>query len=163
MKKSILNCLLLSLALTFSSIAVAETYFASYVFPITAPRLSSAFGFRIHPVRRTHKHHSGIDLAVPNGTPIRSIANGTVVFADKYAGYGNFISILHDNGLTSHYGHCSEIKTSIGKKVTAGEIIGTVGSTGVVTGPHLHFEIRNNGKAENPEKYLTGLRVEAQG
>lgn len=134
-----------------------------FVYPIMSPRLSSKFGPRRHPVRKVHRHHSGIDLAVPKGTPIRAIAGGTVVFADPYKGYGTLIVVQHPNGLTSHYGHCSKILAVVGRKVRAGEVIGEVGSTGLATGPHLHFELRENGKAINPEKFLADLTAVPQG
>jgi murein DD-endopeptidase MepM/ murein hydrolase activator NlpD len=135
----------------------------AYVYPIVAARMSSGFGDRKHPIYRVARHHKGIDLAAPKDTPIRAIRAGTVVFADPYAGYGNLIVILHDDGLTSHYGHCNSFETQIGAKVEAGHIIARVGSTGKVTGPHLHFEIRRNGVAENPEKFLPGLTAKALG
>ncbi len=113
-----------------------------FVFPLLGERVSSSFGPRKHPVRKVHRHHNGIDLAAPDGAQIRAIASGTVVFADPYKGYGKLVVVLHKNGITSHYGHCKEILAEPGAVVKAGEIIATVGSTGLATGPHLHFEIR---------------------
>ncbi len=133
------------------------------VYPLMGPRLSSDFGKRKHPVFRSVRHHHGVDLAAPEASPIRSIAAGQVVFADPYAGYGNLIVIRHENGMTSHYGHCDTIKTSIGARIRPGQIIGTVGSTGISTGPHLHFEIRLNGNPTDPEQLLPGLAEEALG
>lgn len=162
--KNIYSGILLTILLIFSSdILCAEQFSNGFVYPVNASRLSSTYGKRFHPVHKYHRHHSGVDLAAPTSTPIRTISSGTVIFADYYAGYGNYISIKHKNGLTSHYGHCDEIKVSIGQKVNAGQVIGTIGSTGVVTGPHLHFEIRKNGVPENPEKYIKGLRTKALG
>ncbi len=135
----------------------------SFVYPVMAPRMSSGYGMRIHPIRRFSKQHDGIDLAAPMGSPIRAIAPGRVVFADPYAGYGNFVVIQHDQHLTSHYGHCHELRVKTGQKVSAGQIIAYVGSTGMSTGPHLHFEIRKDGVPLDPEKLIPGLASEAEG
>lgn len=161
------------LAITLSSVvaifiampseSALQLPFASFVYPILAPRVSSNFGSRTHPVLRYVRHHDGIDLAAPEGATIRAIDAGRVVYADPYAGYGNLIVIQHKTGITSHYGHCSIIKVKPGALVKAGEVIGLVGKTGLVTGPHLHFEIRVNGIAQDPQKFLPGLAMEAQG
>lgn len=140
-----------------------ELQASAYVYPIMAARFSSGFGMRKHPLYKASRHHRGIDLAAPHEAPIRAIRSGTVVFADQYAGYGKLIVLLHDDGLTSHYGHCDSIAVDVGKDVPAGHIIGRVGSTGKVTGPHLHFEIRKNGVAQDPEQYLPGLKSQALG
>jgi murein DD-endopeptidase MepM/ murein hydrolase activator NlpD len=137
---------------------------SNFVYPVMGPRTSSSFGVRKHPItKKARKHHDGIDLAAPTGATIRSIASGHVIFADQFGGYGNLIVIRHANGLTSHYGHCNETSVRVGQKVLAGDVIGTVGSTGRSTGPHLHFEIRRNGEPEHPERYLPGLASQAQG
>lgn len=161
--KNILKLFLILTILVSASSVYAEQFSNGFVYPVNASRLSSVYGKRFHPVHKYHRHHSGVDLAAPKSTPIRSVSGGVVIFADYYAGYGNYISIKHENGLTTHYGHCNEIKVSIGQKVKAGQVIGTIGSTGVVTGPHLHFEIRKNGVPKNPEKYIKGLRTKALG
>ena len=135
----------------------------SFVYPLLGTRVSSEFGMRKHPVLRYVRHHSGIDLAAPEGATIRAIAEGTVIYADPFGGYGNFVVVQHKNGLTSHYGHCATIGVSPGQKITAGAVLATVGKTGIVTGPHLHFEIRRNGIAEDPEKFLPGLALEGEG
>ncbi|MCL4142500.1 UNVERIFIED_CONTAM: hypothetical protein GTU68_052906 [Idotea baltica] len=128
-----------------------------------AAKLTSNYGKRVHPIHKVKKHHHGIDLAAPLGTPIRSIAEGKVVFADFYKGYGNLVVIMHSDGHTSHYGHCESIKVSPGNSIKSGQIIATVGKTGAVTGSHLHLEIRKNGKSINPNTFLTGLNETAQG
>jgi murein DD-endopeptidase MepM/ murein hydrolase activator NlpD len=135
----------------------------TFVYPIMGPRLSSDYGKRKHPVRKVSQHHHGIDLAAPKDAPIRSIADGVVMYADPFGGYGKLIVIQHSNGLTSHYGHCSRITVQPGRRVRAGDIIGSVGSTGISTGPHLHFELRKSGVPVNPEKILPGLAEVAQG
>ncbi|RMD88142.1 MAG: M23 family metallopeptidase [Candidatus Dadabacteria bacterium] len=140
-----------------------ESAAAAVVYPIFSPRKSSAFGVRAHPIFKVKKHHDGIDLAAPKGTPIRSIMDGWVVFAGRYKGYGKLVTVRHKNGFTSHYAHCDTIKVKVGQHVTAGEIIAVVGSTGAATGPHLHFEIRLNGKPYNPEWLLPGLSEKGAG
>jgi len=141
-----------------------ELKMVSFVYPLMGTRTSSDFGTRRHPVIKRHRrHHDGIDLAAPTGSIIRSIASGRVIYADPWGGYGNLIVVQHDNGLTSHYGHCHTSSVRVGQSVHAGDIIGTVGSTGLSTGPHLHFEIRSHGKPEHPERYLPGLATPAEG
>ncbi len=136
---------------------------SAMVYPVMGPRISSDYGTRRHPIKRFSHHHNGIDLAAPKGAPIRAIAEGHVVYADPYAGYGKLIVVRHKNGLTSHYGHCAKIEVQPGQSVRAGDLIGTVGSTGNSTGPHLHFEIRKSGKPLDPEKVLPGIADSAQG
>ncbi len=140
-----------------------ENEVKAFVYPVMGPRMSSDFGIRKHPVRRVVRHHDGIDLAAPIGAPIRSIAKGQVMYADPHGGYGRYIVISHADGYTSHYGHCEKVEVSPGQNVAAGEIIGTVGSSGVSTGPHLHFEIRRNGTPHHPEKDLPGLDEQSAG
>jgi murein DD-endopeptidase MepM/ murein hydrolase activator NlpD len=135
----------------------------SLVYPVMGPRMSSDFGLRNHPIRKHRAHHHGVDLAAPQGAPIRVIAAGQVVYADPLGGYGKVVVVKHASGLTSHYGHCQSIGVSIGQIVKPGDILGTVGSTGLSTGPHLHFEIRQDGKPQNPERYLPGLAAPAAG
>lgn len=135
----------------------------TYVYPVMGPRLSSSYGNRRHPLKKVTQHHHGIDLAAPAGAPIRAIADGQVMFADPYAGYGKLVVVRHSNGLTSHYGHCAKILVQPGSHVHAGDIIGTVGSTGISTGPHLHFELRKDGTTLNPEKLLPGLADSSAG
>lgn len=98
--------------------------------------------------------HKGIDIAAPNGTPIKAAADGKVTFSGTMGGYGNLIIITHENGVQTYYGHCSKLCVSVGDEITAGDIIGKVGSTGQSTGNHLHFEIRKNGSQINPQSYL---------
>lgn len=135
----------------------------AFVYPVMGPRISSDFGVRKHPIQQARRHHEGIDLAAPVGAPIRSIADGQVLYADPHGGYGKYIAIRHPNGITSHYGHCNSIEVVPGRTVTAGQIIGTVGNSGASTGPHLHFEIRRDGEAQDPESFLPGLAEEAAG
>ncbi len=133
------------------------------VFPVMAPRLSSKFGKRKHPIARVTRHHSGVDLAAPRSSQIRAVADGTVVFSDTFSHYGKLVVIQHADGVTSHYGHCDQLLASPGELIKAGQIIATVGSTGLSTGPHLHFEIRRNGEPLNPEILLPALHSRADG
>ena len=98
--------------------------------------------------------HKGLDIAAPNGTPIKAAADGTITYAGWMSGYGNLVIISHGNGIQTYYGHCSKLYVSKGEIISAGDKIAAVGSTGNSTGNHLHFEIRKNGSQINPQKYL---------
>ena len=135
----------------------------AFVYPLMGTEVSSAYGDRLHPITHTYKHHDGIDLAAPNGSPIRAIADGVVIFSDTYAGYGQLVVVEHANGLTSHYGHLSAYLVHPGQHVKAGEVIARVGSTGISTGPHLHFEIRVNGVPQDPQRFIPGLALPGRG
>ena len=118
-------------------------------------RVTSEFGNRIDPITGKRKGHTGMDLAVPTGTPIRAALPGTVTVSKYNAGgYGYYVIIDHGNGLTTLYGHCSKLLAKVGQTVEAGDIIALSGSTGRSTGPHLHFEVRINGERTNPRAYL---------
>lgn len=134
-----------------------------FVYPVMTPRISSVYGMRKHPLLKFTRKHKGTDLAADLGAPVRAVASGRVVFADPYAGYGNFVVLEHKNGITTHYGHCDQIKVHIGQNVDAGDIIATIGNTGLSSGPHLHFELRFNGEARNPENYIPDLAVHPEG
>lgn len=151
------------LCLSATSLAAVERSLPALVYPLMSPRVSGKFGLRKHPIHKVSKHHAGIDLAAPKNAPIRVVRNGLVVFADPHGGYGNLVVVQHENGYTSHYGHCQSIHVQIGQRVTAGQIIANVGSTGRSTGPHLHFELRQNGKALDPEEYVPGLTARPEG
>jgi murein DD-endopeptidase MepM/ murein hydrolase activator NlpD len=124
-----------------------------YIWPVPG-NITSYFGNRYHPILKKRKYHSGIDIAAPAGTPIKAADSGVVIFADRNGGYGKYISIDHGNGISSCYGHCSLILVDAGQIVTKGDIIGKVGSTGLSTGNHCHFEIRKNGVCVDPLEYL---------
>jgi murein DD-endopeptidase MepM/ murein hydrolase activator NlpD len=117
--------------------------------------VSSGFGMRVHPIFKRRKMHTGIDLSCPEGTPVLSAGAGRVIFAGWKTGYGNTIMIDHGRGYSTLYGHMSMILASVGQDVMEGQPIGKVGSTGVSTGDHLHFEIRLNGKPRNPTEFLS--------
>ncbi len=120
------------------------------VVPVTG-RITSRFGANESIRDHTHK---GIDIGAAGGTPILATADGVVTRAGWSSGYGNLVVIDHGNGVTTYYGHCSRLYTSVGAEVKAGDKIAAVGSTGNSTGNHLHFEIRLNGKQVNPQKYV---------
>ncbi|HZJ48361.1 MAG TPA: peptidoglycan DD-metalloendopeptidase family protein, partial [Acidimicrobiia bacterium] len=116
---------------------------------ITAP-----FGPRIHPIYGYTLMHNGVDMNAAMGERIVAAADGTVFFAAVKGGYGNSIMIDHGGGMVTLYAHQSKLAVSVGQKVTAGQVIGYAGSTGVSTGPHLHFEVRINGNPVNPATYF---------
>lgn len=158
-----LLCLLGSIVIFLPPYSLAKEPLRGVVFPLMSAPISSDYGPRHHPIRGYSHHHRGIDLAAPLGTPIRAVASGLVVFADPYAGYGKLIVIEHAGGFTSHYGHCHALHVSPGQVVTAGDIIGEVGNTGLSTGPHLHLEIRHQGEPRDPSRYVPGLAAKARG
>ena len=124
--------------------------------PEMIKRVSSQYGYRIHPVYGTRKFHDGMDIAADEGTPIGAIKDGIVTMAQWNGGYGNYVAIDHGDGLISFYGHMSRINTSVGAEVKSGDVIGLVGSTGTSTGNHLHLGMNLNGKSVDPSKYITG-------
>src|SRR5436190_6109596 len=114
-------------------------------------RIASGFGYRIDPVYKTVKMHAGLDFAAPQGTPIYATANGTIIVSgNKGNGYGNHVVINHGYGYETLYGHMVKVKLSPGQKVSRGEVIGWVGSTGKSTGPHCHYEVHKNGNKIDP-------------
>lgn len=124
------------------------------VIPAAARYISSGFGYRSDPFRGSAAFHAGLDFKAPIGAPIFSAARGVVAFVGRRAGYGNCVEIVHGNGLLTRYAHMSAFRTHVGQPVTAGQLIGAVGSTGRSTGPHLHFEVRLNGQPVNPRPFL---------
>lgn len=117
-------------------------------------RISSPYGYRNHPIYKTQKFHSGVDLAAPGGTNILAATDGTVKMAGWNGGYGNCVIIDHGGGISTLYGHASRLLVSKGQKVTKGQVIAKVGTTGNSTGNHLHFEVLINGKTTNPMPYI---------
>lgn len=123
-----------------------------YISPIPGIT-SSGFGYRLHPIYGVVKFHYGTDFAAAQGETIAAFADGEVVLAAECDSYGKYIIISHDGGCETLYAHCSELLVSAGTSVTRGEPIALVGSTGLATGPHLHFELKQNGVYLNPEYY----------
>jgi len=120
--------------------------------PINGAKVTSGFGMRNHPLLGYTKMHRGIDFGAPTGTPIYAAGDGTVSFVGRKNGYGNYVSIKHNSQYTSAYAHMSRFASGMtqGRKVKQGQIIGYVGSTGMATGPHLHYEILANNEQVNP-------------
>ena len=125
-----------------------------FVWPVAGGRISSPFGWRIHPIFRDRRFHSGIDIAIGTGTPVKAVADGYVLMAGWINGYGNTVILDHGGGLSTLYAHNNSVSTGAGKAVLQGDIICKVGSTGFATGPHLHFEVRQDGSPQNPMSLL---------
>lgn len=123
---------------------------AGFTMPVAGARMTSSFGMRFHPILGFSRMHQGIDLAAPYGTPIVAASDGVVRFAGWHGGHGNFVQIAHAGGLGTGYGHMSRFVVSPGTSVRQGQLIGYVGSTGLSTGPHLHFEVYRNGQPIDP-------------
>jgi murein DD-endopeptidase MepM/ murein hydrolase activator NlpD len=121
--------------------------------PVAGP-ITSGFGMRVHPILQTQRMHTGIDFGASTGTPIKAAADGVVVVAGPRGGYGNTVILDHGNALATLYAHQSRIVVAEGQTVAKGTTVGYVGSTGLATGPHLHFEVRVNGNPVDPMKYL---------
>ncbi|MDR2795235.1 MAG: M23 family metallopeptidase [Spirochaetaceae bacterium] len=128
----------------------------SFRFPLQKFTLTSAFGRRISPISGRLSSHNGLDLAAPAGTEVYAARDGTVSETSENSVYGKYIVITHEGGWTSLYGHLSSINIGLRTRVKAGIMIGRVGSTGLSTGPHLHFELRQDGKAQDPVRLLGG-------
>jgi murein DD-endopeptidase MepM/ murein hydrolase activator NlpD len=119
-------------------------------------RITSGFGMRVHPISGVRKLHTGDDISLSRGTPLHATADGIVSFADRSAGNGNIVVLEHGYGYSTVYAHDSKILVHPGQKVKRGDIIAYSGSTGVSTGPHVHYEVWKNGQSVNPEPFLRG-------
>ena len=128
--------------------------------PLEDTKLTSDYGMRTHPVLGGRRSHKGVDLAAPVGTPIYATADGYVSKAEWFSSYGKYVSIEHGANLQTRFAHMSDIAVAAGTRVKKGDIIGYVGTTGRSTGPHLHYEVRIDGKAVNPVPYM--VESEAQ-
>ena len=131
-----------------------------YFFPVDTDKIKidSGFGMRMHPILKTLKMHTGIDIDCGMGTIIYAAESGTVSFAGVSGGYGNLIKITHYSGYVTYYAHLSKILASENSSVTRGQVIAYAGSTGLSTGPHLHFEVRINNEPVDPSTYLGLVR-----
>jgi len=125
---------------------------AMFTSPCSYSRISSGFGFRVHPLFRTRHFHGGIDMAASSGTPVHAVADGKIIFRGRKGGAGNMVTLAHSGGYHTQYLHLSRFsgKAGYSTKIRQGEIIGYVGSTGSSTGPHLDFRMIRNGKPINP-------------
>ena len=141
-------------AYSHSTVVAAKTGFMQ---PIGG-RITSPFGWRTHPIFKSSSFHSGVDIAGPNGGSIRASNSGKVIYTGWYGGYGKVVIIDHGvingNPTTTLYAHLSAIKVGNGQSVSKGQVIGSEGTTGYSTGPHCHFEVRVNGRPNNPMNYI---------
>lgn len=144
-----------STAIVSSSSSTSSYGGGAFTWPVpNYARISSYFGYRMHPILHYSKFHSGLDIAASSGTPIIAASSGTVIYSGTRNGYGKTIMIDHGGGLVTLYGHCSSLLVGSGTSVSRGQTIALVGSTGQSTGPHCHFEVRKDGTPVNPQSYL---------
>ncbi|MEY6431726.1 M23 family metallopeptidase [Thioalkalicoccus limnaeus] len=122
--------------------------------PVRSGYISSLYGYRHHPIHRKRSFHSGVDFASKAGEPVVAVADGVVVFAGTRGGYGRVVDIRHLDGLVTRYAHNSRNLVEVGQLVARGDVIAKVGSSGVATGPHVHFEVLREGQAIDPMEYL---------
>lgn len=132
---------------------ISESSGGSFKWPCAWKGVSSPYGSRLHPVLRRYIFHEGVDLKGKTGDPVYAAKSGVVTYSGWMSGYGKLIIIDHGDGYSTRYAHLSSISASKGENVEKGNYIGAVGSTGRSTGPHLHFEIRKNGKTVDPMRY----------
>jgi len=126
------------------------------VWPVpSCHNITSYYGNRLHPVLKKYKMHTGIDIGASSGASIVAANKGVVIYAGWQSGYGNTVIVDHGGGITTLYAHCSKILVHTGQSVDASQVIAKVGSTGLSTGPHLHFEVRKNGSTVNPLSYTS--------
>jgi murein DD-endopeptidase MepM/ murein hydrolase activator NlpD len=121
--------------------------------PVDSP-VGSGFGMRYHPILHVNRPHRGLDFSAPSGTPIRAADSGVVIWSGWFGAFGKLVIIDHGGDLTTLYAHTSRIVVSKGDAVARGQLVAYSGSTGLATGPHLHFEIRRNGTPVDPLGYL---------
>jgi murein DD-endopeptidase MepM/ murein hydrolase activator NlpD len=126
--------------------------------PVKNGWLSSPFGKRTDPLTGKTSWHDGVDIVGKVGTVVAAAASGVVTFAGVQDGYGNLVEVAHGNGLKTRYGHNQKLLVGVGDVVKRGDALALLGSSGRATGPHVHFEVLDNGKATNPAKYLQAQR-----
>ena len=139
--------------MSFAGYSGAPAGAGGMIWPISGP-ITSEFGWRTHPIFGTARFHSGLDIGGDYGMPIYAAASGTVIYAGWISGYGNAVIIDHGGGVTTLYGHNDSLNVSEGENVAQGQVIAMCGSTGNSTGPHCHFEVRENGEPVSPYGYL---------
>ncbi|KMS52846.1 membrane protein [Novosphingobium barchaimii LL02] len=147
----------------FSAGAVGQARSVQIGQPVAGGRITSPYGARRHPILGYVRMHAGIDFGAPYGSPIYAVADGTVTFAGRHGGHGNYVRLQHGGGLDTGYGHMSRIAVANGSRVRAGQVIGYVGSTGLSTGPHLHFEAYRGGRTINPSGIAIVSRPQIDG
>lgn len=116
--------------------------------------ISSPYGWRIHPILNIRKFHTGVDIPAPQGTPVVAADDGVVIMAQYMGGYGNVVMISHGGGIVTVYAHNSSVRCHVGQTVRRGDVISYIGTTGMSTGPHLHFEVRIDGSTVDPQGYI---------
>lgn len=126
--------------------------------PVASASLTSGFGLRRHPILGGIREHSGVDLAISAGSPVHATADGVVERAAWSGGYGLAVSLANGPGVETRFGHMSRLNVVAGQQVHRGDVIGYVGSTGLSTGPHLHYEVRMNGHAVDPHRFMRHAR-----
>ena len=131
--------------------------------PVAGGRVTSPYGLRRHPILGYSRMHAGIDFKAGYGAPIYAVSDGTVQFAGRHGGHGNFVKLSHGGGLGTGYAHMSRIAVRSGQQVRRGQVIGYVGSTGLSTGPHLHYEMYRNGRTVNPGSVQFVMRAQLAG
>ncbi|HMB01228.1 MAG TPA: M23 family metallopeptidase, partial [Spirochaetota bacterium] len=134
--------------------AQRELIFGSFFIKPVSGYLSSPYGMRMHPIKNRLLMHTGVDIAGNYNRKVKAARRGKIIFAGKKGGYGNYVIIKHRYGYHTCYGHLKAIKVKKGGYVKKGQSIGRVGNTGLSTGPHLHFEIKHNGRYVNPKRFL---------
>lgn len=130
--------------------------------PVEGVTLTSGYGMRDHPILRQRRSHKGVDLAAPSGTPVYATADGVISMAQWFSSYGKYVQIEHGAEMQTRYAHLSSYTVNAGDRVSKGELIGYVGSTGRSTGPHLHYEVRVAGDAVNPVPYMVESQAKEQ-
>ncbi len=136
-----------------SSSKSGATYSRSFRWPVVG-RINSPFGWRRHPITRRKSFHTGIDIKASRGYRIRAAKDGQVVYSGWMGGYGRVVVLSHGQGYSTLYAHCSSLSVKNGQRVSQGQVVGLVGTSGRATGPHLHFEVRKNNSPINPLKVL---------
>ncbi len=133
---------------------ISEDETVPHIWPVKGGYVTSNYGYRVSPVTGRWKFHRGLDLGAPEGTPIVATGAGVVTFVGRRAYYGKVVEIRHTDSITTLYAHASDVLVEVGEHVSAGELIALVGSTGRATGPHIHYEVRQDGQPINPWGYL---------
>jgi len=142
--------------MVFSNVKSQEKPWESPIKASDLTRMASGYGYRTHPIYKTKKLHKGVDFIAPSGTPINAVFGGTVTKVEKSEkGYGVHMEITHNDSTVSRYAHMQDIIVTKNEQVVIGQQIGTVGSTGTSTAPHLHFEIIKNGEHVNPTDFIS--------
>lgn len=144
------SALIVALSSTPQEQATGGTAMLPSRLPLSAARLTSTFGSRVHPIAGVSRRHAGIDLAAAWGSPLQATQDGVVTGAGWNGGYGLLVTVSHGGGIETRYAHLSRVSVTRGQSVKAGDTIGYVGSTGESTGPHVHYEVRVNGIAIDP-------------